>query len=36
MLILMESNATPEQVQEVLSLLEASGIRCQVNETWGQ
>ncbi|HJW72199.1 MAG TPA: 3-deoxy-7-phosphoheptulonate synthase [Geothrix sp.] len=33
MLILMESNATPEQVQGVLSLLEAMGLRCQVNET---
>ena len=32
MLILMESHATPDQVREVLSLLEGAGIRCQVNE----
>ena len=31
MLILMEANATPDQIQEVLALLEAAGLRCQVN-----
>jgi 3-deoxy-7-phosphoheptulonate synthase len=33
MLILMQPSATPEEVREVLALLEASGVRCQVNET---
>lgn len=33
MLILMEPNATLDQVGEVVALLEAAGIRCQVNET---
>jgi hypothetical protein len=31
MLILMETHATPDQVREVLSLLEGAGLRCQVN-----
>ena len=31
MLILMEANAPPDQIQEVLALLEAAGLRCQVN-----
>jgi 3-deoxy-7-phosphoheptulonate synthase len=33
MLILMEPSATPEQVREVLGLLESAGIRSQVNES---
>ena len=33
MLILMESGATQDQVEEVLGLLEAAGIRSQVNRT---
>jgi 3-deoxy-7-phosphoheptulonate synthase len=33
MLILMEASATPNQVGEVLALLEAANLRCQVNET---
>ena len=32
MLILMETHATPDQVREVLALLEAAGLRCQVNQ----
>src|ERR1035437_3092671 len=32
MLILMEPHATPDQVGQVLALLEAAGIRCQVHE----
>ena len=33
MLILMEPSATPDQLREVLALLEAAGIRSQVNES---
>ncbi len=33
MLILMEAHATPDQVRDVLALLEAAGVRSQVNET---
>jgi 3-deoxy-7-phosphoheptulonate synthase len=33
MLILMETHATSDQVREVLSLLEAADLRCQVNKT---
>ncbi len=35
MLILMEPSASPDQVREILDLLEASGIRGQVNESPG-
>lgn len=35
MLILLEPSASPDQVREILDLLEASGIRGQVNESPG-